>query len=338
VPSPTDRHVRWAIEVPGHQAHAFSVTPDRSSALIADGWGVAYRSLSLRRFDLGSGELRATVRLGDAARAFAYSPDGSQVLVASDKRLRRLDLDTLTVLEVWDRRVPRYAQALGWSSDKVVLKNAQSRVAHVFDLARGAQRRHTVGRGATLLPCPDGGFVALCSEEGSGAVWHFEDLAGPPRRIRETPAFISGAIDGEGSLWLALGQRTIESSERATADIEVRRAGPGQPASTLRHYAAGSASFDDRALPFRFGEIAAARSELWLTRIDPTDTQPDSDYGGFRGVPLAVERLRTPSLESIGTLVAPAGHRVAAAFPDAGVVFSSRPRYEDSRADVACLA
>ena len=311
--------VRWQIEVPGHVAHSFAVVPGASGLLVSDGGGVAYGSMTLRRHDLATGAVVASRRIRDHARCFAFAADGSQFIAAFDKRLRRVDAESLEVLEAWDRRVPRYADELAWADDAVLLKNAVGGTAFTVDLRTGRQLRHEIGPGAAFWPRDDGRLIALTVD---GSVWIFPSVVERPARVLETMPCVGGAVDDDDAVWIAPGIASTESFEQVSQGIAIHRLRPGPPATLLRRYGLRDADVREHEPGFRFTGVAIGDGELWLTSHDSR----------------RVERLGLPSLGHMGSLEAPPGHAIVGVFPKARIALAARPLWERRRAALACLA
>jgi hypothetical protein len=326
--------VRWTIETPGHWAHTFAAEPGGRSLLIADGWGVAYRSLSLHRVDLGTGELVRKRRIGDVMRCFAFDEGSGRILVACDKRLRLLEADSLAELERWDRRVPRYANGIAWRGRKVLMRTETREAASVFDLDTGRHRRWQLGEiGAASLNVLDDGRIITGGHSGpEGSIWQIDSLDGSPRRLAVTPPMHSVAVDDRGAIWLAPGVSQVRGSampDRADDDTPARVGlawiEHGRPTRELLRYDDGGAEPATVRAPGRCRIIAASRGELWLAR----------ESRRWSAAPV-VDRMRVDDGTWLEPLRAPRGHRMAALLPEAGIALTSRAIGD--AAEIACLA
>jgi hypothetical protein len=220
--------VRWTRTLPGSIAHNYAPTPDGRSVLISDGWHVAYVRGSLRRLDLASGAIAAEARLGDFARCFDFDANGERVLAAFDKRLRLIDVATLEVLQVWDRRVPRYADHVAWDGEHALLRN-QGGTGGIIDLTTGRVRRTPGGKGA-VRRLDDGTVVVAASGDEEGIVWAYDSLGGKPRRVETIGPFEYAAVDEDGSVTVArtpveagAGEHWIAHRGRFDAVVRVDR-------------------------------------------------------------------------------------------------------------------
>jgi hypothetical protein len=129
----------WAIDVPGQTAHAIGFDTRTDSVLVADGWGVAFASLSVRRIDAATGDIRAQVRTGRSIRAFGIGPEDT-LLLLGDKSIAIHDASTLERRAVHDIRVPRYSNAIAPLPDGSVALMAPSGLV-AFELATGRSRK-----------------------------------------------------------------------------------------------------------------------------------------------------------------------------------------------------
>jgi hypothetical protein len=329
-PANSEPTVRWTLELPGSRPGEIAATRDVSSVLASDGWGVAYRSLTLRRLHLRDGSLEAKRRIGDSGRCFAFDVSGENFIAAFDKRLRLMRTDSLEELEVWDRRVPRYANAIVWAGRRVLLRNGAR--ANVFDLDSGTIRKFTLGEigGALLHQRPDGKVVAGGVRGEQGTIWELESLDTRPRLLIATPALHSIAVDDGGSIWAAVGIPQIERTEwygqEGQPRIGIASAKPGPPARELRRYHPKRPDPFILKTPRPFRVISAGRGELWLAG--------EQHHEGDQAV---IERLRLHDLKWLPPLYGPRRHWVTAMLPHAGVAFSRRA-LDGDRYELACLA
>jgi hypothetical protein len=116
---------RWAVEVPGHTARAIGFDSRTDSVLVADGWGVAFASLSARAIDAATGAVRARVRTARSIRAFGAG-SGDTLLLLGDKSVAVHDATTLERRSLHDVRVPRYSNAIASLPDGRVALMAPS--------------------------------------------------------------------------------------------------------------------------------------------------------------------------------------------------------------------
>jgi hypothetical protein len=331
-PAPADSEptILWTLELPGSRPAELAATRDASAVLVSDGWGVAYRSLTLRRLNLRDGSLEAKRRIGDSGRCFAFDVSGENFIAAFDKRLRLMRTDSLEELEVWDRRVPRYANAIVWAGRRVLLRNDAR--ANVFDLDSGTTRRFTLGEigGDLLHQRPDGKVVAGGVRGEQGTVWEFESLDTRPRPVIATPSLHSIAVDHDGSIWAAVGNAHIETTdwhgEQGQVRVGIASVKPGPPARELRRY--DPRRPDPFILKTRrpFRVISVGRGELWLAG----DQHHERELA-------VIERLRLHDLKWLPALYGPRRHWVTAMLPQAGVAFSRRA-LDGERYELACLA
>jgi len=300
--------VRWTIEVPGDKPHGYAVTRNHDSLVLSDGWGVAFPSLTLRRFDVAEGSLLAERRLGDAARAVGFGPGGEQMIAAFDKRLRLIDVESLEEVERWESRVPRHANAVVWRDRQVLLRNGNHDTAFVFDLDTGRHRRLELGKGFGLHELPDGRILAEGVLGGEGTVWELGSLDARPRRLATTPAMHSAAVDDSGGIWIAMNK-----SGRATRHL-LRYASPGAEPEKVK-------------VPRRTRVIEAGRGELWAAGEQALVHDEAT-----------IERLRLSDGEWLDPLVAPRDHWIEQMDPAARVAFSVGSIGRSDTCEVACLA
>jgi hypothetical protein len=322
--------VRWTIEVAGHNPCGFAVTPDHRSLVLSDGWGVAFRSLKLRRFDLGDGSLLAERRLGDAARAVGFGPCGQQMIAAFDKRLRLIGVESLEELERWERRVPRHANAVVWRARQVLLRNGNHDTAFVFDLDTGRHRRLELGEGFGLHELPDGRILAAGVLGGEGAIWELGSLDDRPRRLATTPAMHSAAVDENGGIWIAPGQpseRSLDMEGEGLVRVGIAMIKSGRATRHLLRYASPEAEPEKVKVPRRTRIIKTGAGELWAAGEQALVHDE-----------AAIERLRLSDGEWLEPLIAPRDHWIQHLDPAAGVAFSVGSYDRGDTCEVACLA
>ncbi len=130
---------QWAIDVPGHTAHTIGFDARTDSVLVADGWGVAFASLSVRAIDVTTGAIRARVRTARSIRAFGVGPDDT-LLLLGDKSVAVHDAKTFERRSLHDSRVPRYSNAIASLPDgRVALMAPAALIA--YELATGRSRK-----------------------------------------------------------------------------------------------------------------------------------------------------------------------------------------------------
>lgn len=107
--------------------------------LVADGWGGAFASLQVRRFDATSGKLLASVRTRTPVRAFG-SVDATSTYFLANSKVFVHDAIDLSLRATYDQRVPRYSNAIARvGPDAVVLSTPRAMVE--LELRTGRARR-----------------------------------------------------------------------------------------------------------------------------------------------------------------------------------------------------
>lgn len=199
----------WAIDVPGQTAHAIGFDVRTDSVLVADGWGVAFASLSVRRIDAATGDIRAQVRTGRSIRAFGIGPDDS-LLLLGDKSIAVHDASTLERRAVHDVRVPRYANAIEPLPDGSVALMAPSALV-AYELASGRSRKLSKLPAVALGTFENKAIAVL--EDGSVVVAG-GDLIG----TFESPC-VTGCIDASTGAIAALGGVRVDGQRSMVLHI-----------------------------------------------------------------------------------------------------------------------
>src|SRR4029077_20147787 len=94
----------------------------------ADGWGVPFAALRVRRLDARSGRPVAEVRTRRSVRAMAGWAEGRQVYFVCDKCILVHDADSLEPVTTYSNRVPRYANAIAGTAAGAVALAAPKRL------------------------------------------------------------------------------------------------------------------------------------------------------------------------------------------------------------------
>jgi hypothetical protein len=106
----------WTVELPGVGAgfgsRALGFEPERAAILLADGWGVPFAALRVRRLDARSGQLMADVVTRRSVRAFGRGEAAMHVYLLGDKDILVHDAETLERVAIHSSRIPRYANAI----------------------------------------------------------------------------------------------------------------------------------------------------------------------------------------------------------------------------------
>ncbi len=302
--------IEWSAVVPGHSHHLLEVDPDRGHLYVADGWGVAYASLSLRILNVANGAELAKVRTRhQQARAITFV--GGDALVATDSRLFQLRRADLVEQRAWVSRVPRYADTLVHANGKLFMANWLRPTAAIFDLDAGRTSR------LTLEP----GLRAVLRERellvyalGSGVLRSL-DLATRSQRV---------LFQGETGRWVAMvAGRWLAVLK---AGWKTDSGGAQLPAPTSREIAlydmeAGTV----RAFPLSRETVAVEGATnsplLWLLQRGT----------GPREIPSIVEQVELPSFRTVQTVVAPVGSDVAQVLPNQSVAIFAVPNYPENR-------
>ena len=104
----------WTLTLPGMRPGTIGTDPLTASLLIADGWGVAFAALEVRKVEAASGRVVATVRTRTPIRAFgrAAQSTADAFFFVGDEKIFLHDATTLERLSVHEERVPRYSNAI----------------------------------------------------------------------------------------------------------------------------------------------------------------------------------------------------------------------------------
>jgi hypothetical protein len=324
--------VQWTAHVPGHDAVGINLDPRGESVFVADGWGVAYPSLALRRLALDTGEQRALVRLGNQARCLGFSRDDpSRLIGATDRMLFLLDRDTLQKKRRWREGVPSYTDTIVWNADLAFLACAGGRTVTIFDLTTGRPRkRRRVDSGVVLREYGDT-VLACCGR--AGTVWRLSGADGDPARLVDDLPFAAAVVVGD-ELWVSVGEPVVE--EEFSWGVRVR---PGEPTDVLRCHLLQDAGTRELRLPFpsRSFSVRSDGAELWASRyVTYRPPFPDAEP---QPAPLAVEVLSLPDLQPLATLAA-GEHRLVAAFDaERGVAFFTRQGdLPEGPVEITCVA
>src|SRR5271165_6081542 len=99
---------QWTLEVAGATAGAIGLDAAQESLLVADGWGVAFAALSVKRVDVRTGRVLAAARTRTPIRAFGWQgrSDARALFLLGDKKIFVHDPETLERRTVHDERVP----------------------------------------------------------------------------------------------------------------------------------------------------------------------------------------------------------------------------------------
>ena len=307
--------IRWSATLPGDAHHLLAIDPAGAHLYAGDGWGMTYASLSLRLIDMRDGRELTHLRTKyQQPRSITYR--GTDLLVATDSRLFQLRRSDLTVQRVWEHGVPRFADALEFDSDNLLMTNWLRPTAAIFDLASGRSRRWLLEAG--LRPLRRRADLTVYSLR-SGLLRN-TDLAS-----RSSDILLKGAAGLSVALaadrWLAvlaaswkpvrggLEEPARESTELIVYDLD---AGTARKKVLSRETVAVKGS--------------SANSILWLLQRAP----------GPRVLPAIVERVDAQSCETVDTIHAPRGSDVVQAVTDQSIVFLGEPQHHEHQAVISC--
>lgn len=204
---------KWTLRAPGITADTISFDERSDSLLIADGWGVAFSALEVRRVDANSGRVLDRVRTRTSIRAFGRASASDAVFFVGDKKLFVHDATTLERRSVYEGRVPRYCNAIYDMGDGTVALAAPNALVE-YDCRVGTARRVSksapvIARGAITLGRVDERVLCLLAD-GTVLV-----RAGKWESLEkfQRPHY-TGAIDGRTGLVVALaGERASPYDE-----------------------------------------------------------------------------------------------------------------------------
>jgi hypothetical protein len=159
---------KWTLRAPGWTADTIGFDDRSASLLIADGWGVTFSALEVRRVDARSGRVLGSVRTRTSIRAFGRAIAGDDVFFVGDKKLFLHDATTLERRSVYDHRVPRYCNAICDLGDGTVALAAPNALVE-YDCRVGAARRVSksapvIARGALTLGRIDERVLCLLAD------------------------------------------------------------------------------------------------------------------------------------------------------------------------------
>ncbi len=279
---------RWTIDAPGNRAGAIALDVGDGTILLADGWGVAFPALSVRRLDSATGRELARVRTRTPIRAFARAAHvPNAVYFVGDSKVFLHDASTLERRAVFDTRIPRYSNGLvDIDADMVVFATSKALVeCHLptgksrrpvalpaYDLARVDERPVAVLADGRVLA--RSGEWSHVGQVGAACSRAFIDPA--TGRVAALTGARPGAYDADGR-----PQRvtTPRSAEAWVASVR----GPWQPRRV-------ELPFDAMMVGIVEDRVVAVDSVLAQTRIASRSFADDSGAwseevleGWFRG-------------------------------------------------------
>jgi hypothetical protein len=258
---PLEARQRWSRAFPGYAAQCWAFHRPSASLFIGDGWGVAFRSISLRRYDLATGEELARFRIGTGARCMAWLPGDDELVVAADTRLHVLQTSDLAERVRFDRRIPRYVDSMAIVRDgaAAVVANWQAPSASIVDVGSGDVRRRA-GL-ATMLVLGGRAELLLVGGSSAGGLASIDPTSGNVRRLADTPPAIDATLDDSGTaLWITAGPRAIERPNVT---------GPGRPTRDLRLWPLDEGVSPRRyLLPADVRLLRRGEREMWLSAAD----------------------------------------------------------------------
>jgi WD40 repeat protein len=219
--------MRTIKDADGYATYALVFSPDGQS-LLSGGYDGGH-SGSARLWEIASGKEKWRFSLGPV-RALAFSPDGSQVAVASGDTICLLDARSGTRLHTFHDAGLGEPLALAFSRDaKGLFIASASRVLRRLALPTGKEVCPAVGHTGSVISVafsPDGTTLASGSRDHSAILW---DLAsGQPRSI------LRGAASSRGIASVAFGQdgRRVVTGEEYSGSMQIWDATTGQLQST----------------------------------------------------------------------------------------------------------
>src|SRR5262245_41737472 len=153
---------RWTLNAPGSSHTKVGVDDRSSSLLIADGWGVAFAALAVRRVDADSGRVLANVRTRTPIRAFGRATTDDALFFVGNTKLFEHDAATLERRSVCDHRVPRYCYAIvDVGGGAVALAAPKALIEYDRETSR---TRRAYGATPAVLGCIDRMAICLAAD------------------------------------------------------------------------------------------------------------------------------------------------------------------------------
>ncbi|MDD1508090.1 hypothetical protein [Pseudomonas sp. CNPSo 3701] len=306
LPSPIALPMRWSTRIPGLQAQRLWTDPVGGQLLVADGWGVAFGALRLRSLDLQDGHERASVRLGNAARALTREAEGNW-LAATDQKLFRLAAGSLQPLAKWTSRIPKYSDQLLCQGDFVLAMNAAASSVSAIDLASGAVKRRALPAAGRLHGVA-GDALLICVD---GSAWQLTNgLAKAPKRLASLPAHCATAADESGRLWLSLGAgRQADGNGVSWAAPTTLLAVSVSPYEVCVE--------QDLGLPFWQLEVSRDGRVLWVIGVSSFEHEGETRYRQNQ-----VACFDTADYRCIARGCVPEGFEVKQICPELGLVWA----------------
>lgn len=141
----------WTLEAAGAVAGRIWFDATGGSLLVADGWGVAFAALGVRRVEPSTGRVLATVRTRTPIRAFGRAGRSlaDALFLLGDKRIFVHDAATLERRAEYATRVPRYSNAICEVGEATVALAAPAALVQ-YDLTTSRSRRASNARAVAL--------------------------------------------------------------------------------------------------------------------------------------------------------------------------------------------
>ena len=246
-PDPT-RRARdiWAADVPGFGNQSFFAGGRADVVHAGDGDGVLFANLRFRSFDGTTGREIASIRTGTTVRCLTHFDDGD-LLVATDHRLHRLDAETLSERQRWERQIPHYVDSMARYKMTCVVANWQGPSAALIDLVAGTVRRRSWVPLPRVVEAPEGPYLLA---SGIGTVARIEIDSGRIHPLFTAASARDATVVSE-TLWIIEGRPEYGAKD------------PGEGRS-LRAYEMGAGVERLRlALPASANRLQFGGGSLW---------------------------------------------------------------------------
>lgn len=136
-----DRELAWEINLAGGADRMFVSDPFESALYVGDGSYVNFASMGLKKLDLDTGREIAKVRLGNQVRALAFPEEAAELFAATEKKLYRLNRQTLEILDRWSGVLPSACHALSWHEGQLIGFNWNSVGVFIPKTSRSLKKR-----------------------------------------------------------------------------------------------------------------------------------------------------------------------------------------------------
>lgn len=315
----------WVKEHNTNICYEIFAVPKLNAVFYLNGSTNDFAGLRIWKYDLKTGKELASFLTRSIVYSLAFSPDFSEVMANTQRKLFLLSTDKLELLHRCDSRVPSIMRTMIHLGRTAAMKGTwvTDVVVNMYDLDTSKVRRIKVGEGDPLFrDVYPNKFLACCGVDGN--IWRIDANTYDKTELLAGFHFDSSAIDYKNEkLWLS------EATSRKRTESEL--APFGRPNNRLRTLSLRDPSDVQKfELPFECFELSVSNDGkfLWVGR--------DAEYDHVRAIKALSVLSVANGLKETEQFKVPKSEIMRHFDASAGLIFTEKRYFKETRVEIKC--